>query len=53
MTEFWNHQSILFEFCSHATAEVQEESVENKNLYLFTGVFIAFFSQKRIPIISR
>lgn len=51
MTDFWNLQNNLFEFCSHLTVGVQEESVESKNLYLFTGVFIAFFSQSRIPII--
>lgn len=47
MTDFWNRQNNLFEFCSHLTAGVQEESVESKNLYLFTE----FFSQNRIPII--
>lgn len=51
MTDFWNRQNNLFEFCGHLTAGVQEESVESKNLYLFTGVFIAFFSQNGIPII--
>lgn len=45
MTDFWNHQNNLFEFCSHLTAGVQEESVESKNLCLFTGVFSAFFSR--------
>lgn len=47
MTDFWNHQNNLFEFCSHLTAGVQEEGVESKNLCLFTGVFSAFFSQNR------
>lgn len=51
VTDFWNRQNNLFEFCSQLTAGVQEESVENKNLYLFAGVFTAFLSQKRTPIV--
>lgn len=40
LTDFWSRQNNLFEFCSHLTAGVQEDSVENKNLYLFTTVLI-------------
>lgn len=52
MTDFWNRQNNLFEFCSHLTAGVQEESVENKILYLFTGSLLHFSPRKGYLLLS-
>lgn len=46
VTDFWNCQNNLSEFCSHSTAGVQEESVENNLVFIHWSFYSIFLPEK-------